>query len=144
MTQETPSRAILVHGLDDAIAAFASAEELGVPLVVISAVAAAAHGGASWFQQVVAAASRDHPRVCFTAILDCGDRAGDAQGALALGVSPILYTGRSDVGERLSEIAHASGLWVLTSRPATLDTRNRRDPRLLCRAWLSGLSVPDP
>jgi hypothetical protein len=62
------------------------------------------------------------PRTRFTAILDCGDDAGAAQGAIRAGIEVIVFTGRADVAARLTAIAAASGSRLLTERPeAALD-----------------------
>lgn len=56
----------------------------------------------------------------FTAILDCGDDAGAAQGAARLGIETIAFSGRSDVAERLAAIAAAAGLRLLMQRPEAM------------------------
>ena len=50
-------------------------------------------------------------------ILDCGDDAGAAQGAIRAGIEGILFTGRADVAERLADIASKSGIRLVTVRP---------------------------
>jgi acyl-CoA reductase-like NAD-dependent aldehyde dehydrogenase len=57
------------------------------------------------------------PEARFTAILDCGDDAGAAMAAIRAGVEAIVFTGRTDVAERLAAIAAAKGANVLTKRP---------------------------
>lgn len=137
-------RAILVHGQQDARVAFACADELDVPLTLISSDSAAAYAGAAWFATTLAVVAAGYPDVTFTAILDCGDRAGDAQGAFACGIHAVLFTGAPTVADRLNEIGAASAAAVLTERPDTLDLRGRHDPRVVCRAWLKGMAVPEP
>jgi len=60
------------------------------------------------------------PAARFAAILDCGDDAGAAQGAIRAGVAAVIFTGRADVAERLAAIAAASGARLLTERPDCL------------------------
>jgi hypothetical protein len=58
----------------------------------------------------------------FTAVLDCGNDAGAAQGAIRAGIDTVIFTGRTDVATRLSAIAAARGSHLLTQRPeAALD-----------------------
>lgn len=134
-------RPILIHGLAEARAACAAASELGVPVLLVSAPAGAAHAGALWFRNVVARAAQAFPNVTVTAVLDCGDRAGDAQGALSAGVESVLFTGRAEVAERLAEIARARGATVLTGLPPALDLRGARNPVAACRDWLDSGNV---
>ena len=55
-------------------------------------------------------------------MLDCGDDAGAAQGAIRAGIEAVIFTGRADVAERLGAIAAATGVRLLTERPpAPLD-----------------------
>jgi len=71
---------------------------------------------------IVGAAREAVPHAEFTAILDCGDDAGAAQGAIRAGVDEVIYTGRADVAERLAAIAVAGGHRLSTQRPvAALD-----------------------
>ena len=135
-------RPIRIHGLAEARAACAAAAELGVPLVLVSAPAGAAHAGAQWFRNVVVRAMADFPSVAVTAVLDCADRAGDAQGALAAGADTVLFTGPAAVAERLADIAAQRGAAVLTELPGALDLRGARNPVAACRDWLSGSDIP--
>jgi hypothetical protein len=137
-------RAVLIHGPRDARLAFSVAADLGVPLLLLSEPGAAAHAGSGWFRELVANAAAAHPGVAHAAVLDCGERAGDAQGALADGIACILFTGRPDVAARLADVAAQKDALVLTERPPALDLRGRPGAALVCRAWLSGMTVPDP
>lgn len=138
MAPRSTPPAVLVHGLADARAALAAASELAVEVTLLSTEAAAAQGGATWFRELLAVAAQERPGAAFAAILDCGNRAGDAQGALAVGVRCILFTGASEVAARLSDIAGQLGATVLTERPPALDVRGHRHPVAVCRQWLSG------
>jgi hypothetical protein len=53
-------------------------------------------------------------------ILDCGDDAGAAQGALRAGIEGIVFSGRTDVAERLVAIAAGQGARLLTARPEAM------------------------
>jgi len=137
------TRAVLVHGLEDARLTLSVAADLGLSVTLLSSPSAAAHGGAGWFLEVCALAGGGAPGVGVRAVVDCDDRAGDVQGALAAGAKSVLFTGRAEVATRLADIAAGLGAEILVDRPPALDLRGRRDPRPLCRAWLVGMSMPD-
>ena len=67
---------------------------------------------------MIDAARAAAPTAGFSAILDCGDDAGAAQAALRAGIATVVFTGRTDVAERLAAIAAATGARVLSTRPA--------------------------
>jgi hypothetical protein len=71
---------------------------------------------------VIDTAREAAPSARFSAILDCADDAGAAQGALYAGIDTVVFTGRPDVAARLSGIAATKAAHVLTARPTpTLD-----------------------
>jgi hypothetical protein len=71
---------------------------------------------------MVTAARETVPAAQADAVLDCGDDAGAAQAAIRAGIEAIVFSGRRDVAERLTDIARRRGGRVLTERPAaTLD-----------------------
>ncbi|MDR6771198.1 hypothetical protein [Azospirillum sp. BE72] len=117
MTVPPPFRPILIRGLDDARAAAAAADQAGKPLVLMAPPAT----GALWLRGVVERVRMAHPGLEIAGLLDCGDRAGEAQGALAAGLRLVLFTGRADVADRLAAIAAARGTALLTRCPPTLD-----------------------
>jgi len=137
MTVVPQTRPIRIHGLADARAAGAAAAALGLPLTLV----AGSYGGAPWLLSIVGRVARAHPGLTVAAVLDCGDRAGEAQGALAAGVPHALFTGRDDVAIRLAALAAGYGATLLTALPPVFDPRGTRDPEAACRAWLS--SQPD-
>ncbi|MCG5240366.1 hypothetical protein [Azospirillum doebereinerae] len=128
-----PLKPIRVHGLADARVAAAAAAALGVSVTLLADGAC----GAAWLLALAGRAMREHPSVAVTALLDCGDRAGEAQGALAAGVPLVMFTGPPGPAARLAAIAEAHGAALLTEVPPTLDQRKSRDPVTACRDWLS-------
>jgi hypothetical protein len=70
-------------------------------------------------------------------VLDCGDRAGDAQAALRQGVPAIRFTGRADVAEKLAAIAAARGARMITAEIYALDLHDRRDAEQALQTWLA-------
>jgi len=137
------TRAVFVHGVEDARLALSIARELDLPVTLLSSPSAASHGGAGWFLELNALAAIGAPDVAVSVVVDCDNRAGDAQGALAAGAKRVLFTGAAGTAARLADIAAGLGADVITERPPALDLRGRRDPRPLCRAWLLGMSMPD-
>lgn len=144
-----PLRPILIRGLADALAAAAAADPTGTPLVLMAPPAA----GALWLRGVVERVRKAHPGLEVAGLIDCGDRAGEAQGALAAGLPLVLFTGRPDMADRLAAIAAARGAALLTDCPPVLDLAARisaaqisaegpgrprgPSPEALCRDWLA-------
>ncbi|WP_376958668.1 hypothetical protein ABNQ39_02500 [Azospirillum sp. A26] len=135
-----PARPILIRSLGDALAAARAAESAGTALTLMAPSA----GGALWLLGVLERVRRSQPGVASTGLLDCGDRAGEAQGALAAGVPALLFTGHPQAADRLAAIAAAQGATLLTRCPPLLDLAAEgrgtdRAERLeaLCRDWLA-------
>jgi len=129
-------RAIAVHSLDHALAAVRAAAELDRPVALITAPAASAYLGPAWLAQVAALAEERFPQARVTAILDCGDRAGDVLAALRYGCRAIRFHGPRATATRLGEIARASGAELITAPLQVLDLAFEHDPAAACRAWL--------
>ena len=92
------------------------------PITLASAPDAGIYAGPGWFRELIAAAREAEPAAQCSAVLDCGDDAGAAQAAIRAGVEAIVFTGRTDLAERLADIAGQSDTRLLTSRPEpTLD-----------------------
>jgi len=87
--------------------------------MLASALEAGIYGGPGWWCGLIAAASTAVPAARSTALLDCGDDAGAAQGAIRAGVEAIVFTGPADVAERLADVAGQRGARLFTNRPAT-------------------------
>jgi hypothetical protein len=134
--------AVRVHGLAEARAALAAAAAAGRPVALVSAPSAAAHAGAGWFLAVVARARAEFPGVDVTAVLDCGERAGDAQGAIAAGVTHIAFTGPLDTIRRLSDVADAAGARIVDLPVTTLNlpdahgAHGARNAVAACHSWI--------
>jgi acyl-CoA reductase-like NAD-dependent aldehyde dehydrogenase len=107
----------VVHSLTHAVAVLHAAAEAWRALMVLSAPDAGIYAGPGWFKALEDAARATAPEASAEFILDCGDDAGAAQGAIRAGIRAIVFTGRVDVAERLAAIAAAAGGRVLTQRP---------------------------
>ncbi len=130
-------RAIIVHSLDHATAALSAAAELGVPVTLLSAPGAAAYLGAAVFRDRIAEASRAHPGVALTAVLDCGDKPGLALNALCQGIKVVRLEAAADVGSRVADIAGQLGAAVDDDGDGALDLLDTADPRAACLSWLA-------
>jgi delta 1-pyrroline-5-carboxylate dehydrogenase len=108
---------IIAHSLAHAVAALRAAAEAGREIVIASAPDAGRYAGPGWWRELVAAARAGVPAAKATALLDCGDDAGAAQGAIRAGVEGIVFTGRTDVAARLADIAGQRDATLVTSRP---------------------------
>lgn len=138
---ETPlatAPAIVVHQPAHAEAALAAAEELARPVVLWSPPGAAAYLGAAYFQAMIARALSAHPGAQALAVLDCGERAGDALGALRQGLGAVCFRGSGALAGKLREIARQRGALVLEARPEALDLAAVDDAAGACRKLLQG------
>jgi hypothetical protein len=106
-----------VHGLAHAVAALEAAAEAGRPVTLLSAADAGIAGGPGWWREMIAAAREVVPQAQCVSLLDCGDDAGAAQGAIRAGVEAIVFTGREDVALRLADIARQRDAGLVTKRP---------------------------
>lgn len=129
-------KAVIIHSSAHARAALAAAAELGVPVTLASAPAAAAYAGPGWFQEVVIQAQNEFSQVPATALLDCGDKPGHVLAALRMGLTRVRFTGRKAVAGKLAAIAEAYGAELLTGRLEALDLRLAANPAAACLAWL--------
>ena len=137
-------RVVIVHHLDHVRAALAAADALGTPVIVRSAPAAAAYGGAGWFRALVAAARVQYPGVAVTAVLDCGRDPGLALAALREGIPVVRLGGNRAARARVAEIAAAHGAALDSSRAHALDLLDLADPLAACRAWLAAAGQRSP
>jgi hypothetical protein len=125
---------VIVHSLDQALAAAVAAEALAVPLTLRSAPGAAGYAGVGWFAAIASILAEKHPTLSATLILDCADEAGTAMGALRRGIAHLRFTGPPEVATKLTALG---AILDTDTRPA-LDLLGHADPEAACRCWLSG------
>jgi fructose/tagatose bisphosphate aldolase len=128
---------IVVHSQAQAEAALAAAARADRPVVLASPPGAAAAMGAGYFRAMIAAARRAHPEARAVAVLDCGDRAGDAMGALREGIAVVCFRGDPAVAAKLAEMAAQMGAAVVSEVPDGLDLGAAAEPVSAVRAYLS-------
>ncbi|TWB12375.1 hypothetical protein FBZ89_12573 [Nitrospirillum amazonense] len=132
------SRPIRILCLDDARAALAAAD--GAPVRLVSAPDAGGTLGAGGWRALLDAIAAEFPEAPLTVVLDCGDAAGHALAALALGIPDVAFSGDATAAARLADIARARGAHLHPADGAEaldLRLRGRRDPVAACRAWLT-------
>jgi hypothetical protein len=128
--------AIRILGLDDARAALTAAA--GAPVRLVSAPDAGGALGAGGWRALLDVLAAEFPAAPLTAVLDCGDAAGRALAALALGIPDIAFTGDATAAARLADIARSQGARLHAPEAVEpLDLRGRRDPVAACRDWLA-------
>ncbi len=129
--------AIIVHSLDQALAAAVAATAVNAPLVLRSAPGAGGSVGVGWFAALAEALAERHPALPMTLILDCADEAGTVLGAFRRGLKRVRFTGPPAVVAKLAAIGAAQGAALdEDSRPA-LDLLGQVDPGAVCRLWLA-------
>jgi hypothetical protein len=136
--------ALVVHDLDQAKAALAAASGLGIAVVLVTAPGAVRHGGPAYLKALVDRAGEGFPSAEWSALIDCGDRAGDVLAALDAGWRRLAFHGSGEAAARLAEIAEARGARLEPLPLARLDLSREADPRLASRNWLKGPRVAAP
>ncbi len=126
-------RAVVVHGLADALAALAP----GVPVTLLSAPGAGSYAGAGWWRALVTMAHAAHPDTPCHDVLDCADAPGHAMAAIRAGQSILVLDPACPAFARVAALAT-----VLATRPPALDLAEHGAARRL-RTWLSGLLHDD-
>lgn len=142
--------AVRVHGPDEAAAAVRAAADAGTAVLLVSAPAAPAHGGAGWFLAMAAAAAQAAPQAVAGVVVDCAGRAGDAQAVLAEAgtagaglLRGVIFTGHPAAARALDALAHSRGAAVWAAPPPDLLDLGAGhpgagpDPYRTCRAWLA-------
>ena len=130
-------KVVIVHSLDQARAAVAAAARLDLPVTLASAPGASAYLGIRGFQAIVDAAAREHPDVRVSALIDCGERAGDALASLHCGFQALRYSGNREAATRLAAIAAQQDATLVTGRLEALDLLDVDDPEGATLAWLA-------
>ena len=88
------------------------------PVILVSAADAGIYAGPGWLAALIAAAREAVPNARFSALLDCSDRPGAVLAAIRAQVEGVIFTGHSDVANRLADIARQHGVGFVTERPA--------------------------
>ena len=108
--------AVVVHGLNDAVAALTA----GSPKTLLSAPGAALYAGCGWWKALIEAARAAHPNANCIDILDCADGTGHALAALRIGVTRLVLWPNAPGRDAVVAIAHAAGGFVLATAPPSV------------------------
>ncbi len=119
----TGARGVIVHDAADVARALNVSKSTDEPVHLVSAPRAVLSLGPDVFFAMTHPAIDRRPADApeATAILDCGDDAGQALRALRLGGRAIFFDGTSDVAAKLTDIAQQCGAEVVRKLPPTLD-----------------------
>lgn len=134
---EVEGPVIVVHTAAQAMAALRAAVRAGRPVVLASPPDASASMGPGMFRAVIVAAREAEPDARALAVLDCGERPGDAMAALREGIEAVCFRGEPDLAAKLADIAEQSGARVIDALAATLDLGQVPDPEAALEACLS-------
>jgi hypothetical protein len=133
-----PGRPIIVHDLAQAKLALRVSAELGVPVTLRSAAGAAGYLGPAYFRALIEAAEAAAPGAKATWVLDCGDAAGQALGALREGLKVIRVRLPTRVRRKIADIARQHSARLDDDRRKALDLLDHPHGEAACRQWLTG------
>jgi len=137
MDEETP--AIVIHNFAQAQAALAAAQEANKPVALWSAPGAGCYAGAGWWRELLDLLRQVQPdQGRYTSVLDCSDAPGFVMAAIRAQVPGIYFCGMPDITQKLSDMATAQGLGLVTVRPKVLDLASARNPQDVCLHYLKG------
>src|ERR1041385_751707 len=128
---------IVIHDLDQALAALRAAASLRQAVTLWSAEGAGIYAGAGWFAALQRKARAAVPAAKAGFILDCAERADTVQDAFRAGIADVCFRGPAAVAGKLSDIAGKSGARLHRRRPIALDLARVNDPETACRQYLS-------
>ena len=136
--------ALVVHDLDQARAALMAARDLDTPVLILTAPGAAMAGGPLYLKLLLERAASDVAGARWSALIDCGDRAGDVFAALDAGWTRLAFAGTPEAGARLAEIVAGRGARLEPLPVPRLDLGGVADPAAASREWLRGARVAGP
>ena len=134
------TRAVAVHGADQAVAAATVAAAMGRDLVLISAAGGVRSVGPGWFMTVIEAARSAAPDIRIDGVLRCDDAPGLALAALRQGVAPVALDGDQPAFDKVAAIAAARQSEIVTVDDwDVLDLANVADTAVAetVRQWLA-------
>ncbi|MFL5338074.1 MAG: hypothetical protein ACJ8H8_34135 [Geminicoccaceae bacterium] len=96
---------VRIHDIDEARRAIDRARETGDDVVLVTAPGSAAFTGVGYWRALSLAVGRP-------VVIDCGDDAGLAMGALRAGARDLLFTGPEALAVKLDDLAIQIGAQV--------------------------------
>ena len=134
--REPEAASVIVHSLDQALAAAGVAAALDVALVLASAPGAGSYVGAGWFAALRQAVIERYPAARLDFVLDCADEPGSVMAALRRGLRRVRFDGAAAAAAKLE----AMGVEIDRSAGPALDLRGLADPEGACRKWLAAMA----
>ena len=134
---------VIIHSLDEALAAAEAASASARRLRLISARGAALSAGPGWFNAVIEAIRERYPGAVVESVLDCGASPGAVMAALRLAssggsaIDALAVRVRPVTRAKLAAMAKSLGVTLYTNPPGpALDLLDAADPAGACAAWL--------
>ncbi len=123
MTEPT----FIIHDLSHALAVGKGSMALNAPVVVRSAPGLATTLGPEAFSALIEETDRVYPDALLLGVLDCGDQAGTAIGALRRGVKRICIDPDMPTGDKIDDIARQLDAEVVNCSDNALDLLDVED-----------------
>jgi len=134
-------RVIIIHTLEHAVTALATAEELHVPVTLQTAPDAIFYAGPLYLKSLFDEAQHKYPKVKATCILDCGDAGAEAVAAMEAGHKFLRSSAHPEIRAKLASIAAQCGAELVDGEYEALDLLTVRDTKGECKRWLSEKAV---
>ena len=125
--------AVIIHDIGHARAAFRAAAEADCELSLLTPPGGARYAGPVFYREIVRQTARERPEVRYQIILDCGNDAALALGALGNGWTQLVLGGKNKVGAKIRDVAGRMGATILRRAPTALDLSQVSDPASACR-----------
>lgn len=129
-------RVIIIHNLEQAVAALNVAVKMKTPVVLQSAPEAIFYAGALYLLKLFEQAQKAQPKADAIFILNCGDARAEAISAMQLGHKHIRSNADPELREKLADIAAQHGVTFHTGPYEALDLLGVRHSEKACREWL--------
>lgn len=130
-------RVIVVHTLEDALAALEAAAELGKPVTLQSAPDALFYAGGLYLLHLFSEARKAYPDVDATCIIDCDGAGAETLQAMQTGHAHLRI---AEPDNRIQDIAAQYGIKVHSGPYEALDLLEAGDTKSACKHWLSSKS----
>ncbi len=135
-TTKPSALALIVHHIDQADVFHAQADELDLPLLLLTPAGGAGYTGPAFYREIAQAMAEQWPRVECRWIVDCGDDPALALEALEFGFTEIFLSGNKTARDRVRDVARQTGASLWRRRPAARDLSLSGDPAAACRDLL--------
>jgi len=137
-----PEPTFIIHDLSHALAVGKASMDLNVPVIVRSAPGLATTLGPEAFLAIIEETKRACPDALVLGILDCGDQAGTAIGALRRGVKRISVDPEAPALDKISDIAGQLDAGVVTAAETALDLLDVDDMDRAIRQHITDGTLP--